>query len=116
MKISRIRSQILEMPQADPLANTPEDTSAARPIVILRLAPDDGMAGDPGSPGQPQGCPAVDGAGGSLSAAEHEQAGTREQGLSLFARWAASTRSGAPTSPTSRWPGAFFTWWSSWIG
>ena len=42
MKISRIRSQILVMPQADPLANTPEDASAARPIVILRLDTDDG--------------------------------------------------------------------------
>src|SRR5271167_638414 len=27
-----------------------------------------------------------------------------------------STRSGAQTSLISRWPGAFFTWWSSWIG
>ena len=40
MKISRIRSQILVMPQADPLANTPEDTSAVRPIVILRVDTD----------------------------------------------------------------------------
>ena len=45
MKISRIRSQILEMPEADPLANTPEDTSAARPIVILRIDTDDGIEG-----------------------------------------------------------------------
>src|SRR5215471_1562662 len=45
MKISRIRSQILVMPQADPLANTPEDTSAARPMVILRLETDDGIEG-----------------------------------------------------------------------
>src|SRR5262244_3266025 len=45
MKISRIRSEILEMPQADPLANTPEDTSAARPIVIARLDTDDGIEG-----------------------------------------------------------------------
>src|SRR5260370_32318083 len=45
MKISRIRSQILVMPQDDPLANTPEDTSAARPIVILRLDTDDGIEG-----------------------------------------------------------------------
>ena len=45
MKISRIRSQILLMPQADPLANTPEDTSAARPIVILRVDTDDGIEG-----------------------------------------------------------------------
>src|SRR6266436_1449128 len=45
MKISRIRSQILVMPQEDPLANTPEDTSAARPMVILRLDTDDGIEG-----------------------------------------------------------------------
>jgi putative transposase len=25
-------------------------------------------------------------------------------------------RSGAPTSPISRWPKAFFTWWWSWTG
>ena len=45
MKVSRIRSEILLMPQADPLANTPEDTSAARPIVILRVDTDDGIEG-----------------------------------------------------------------------
>src|SRR5215469_9462976 len=45
MKISRIRSEILVMPQADPLANTPEDTSSARPIVILRVDTDDGIEG-----------------------------------------------------------------------
>src|SRR5271167_1582980 len=45
MKISRIRSQILVMPQQDPLANTPEDTSAARPIVIVRLDTDNGIEG-----------------------------------------------------------------------
>ena len=45
MKISRIRSQILVMPQADPLANTPEDPGAARPMVILRLDTDDGIEG-----------------------------------------------------------------------
>src|SRR5438132_13125461 len=45
MKISRIRSQILVLPQEDPLANTPEDTSAARPIVILRLDTEDGTEG-----------------------------------------------------------------------
>jgi L-alanine-DL-glutamate epimerase-like enolase superfamily enzyme len=45
MKISRIRSQILVMPQADPLANTREDTSAARPMVIVRLGTDDGIEG-----------------------------------------------------------------------
>src|SRR5438132_13081044 len=45
MKISRIRSQILVMPQEDPLANTPEDPGAARPIVTLRLDTDDGIEG-----------------------------------------------------------------------
>jgi len=45
MKISRIRSQILVMPQQDPLADTSEDTSAARPIVIVRLGTDDGIEG-----------------------------------------------------------------------
>jgi L-alanine-DL-glutamate epimerase-like enolase superfamily enzyme len=45
MKISRIRSQILVMPQEDPLANTQEDPSAARPMVIVRLDTDDGIEG-----------------------------------------------------------------------
>ena len=45
MKISRIRSQILVMPQQDPLANTPEDPNIARPIVIVRLDTDDGIEG-----------------------------------------------------------------------
>jgi L-alanine-DL-glutamate epimerase-like enolase superfamily enzyme len=45
MKISHIRSQILVLPQKDPLANTPEDASAARPIVIVRLHTDDGIEG-----------------------------------------------------------------------
>src|ERR1700752_5347736 len=45
MKISRIRSQILVMPQQDPLANTPEDANAARPIVIVRLDTEDGVEG-----------------------------------------------------------------------
>ena len=45
MKISSIRSQILVMPQADPLANTPEDPNAARPMVIVRLDTDDGIEG-----------------------------------------------------------------------
>src|SRR5438876_3820517 len=45
MKISRIRSQILVLPQEDPLANTPEDTSAARPMVIVRIDTDDGIEG-----------------------------------------------------------------------
>src|SRR5438128_2631851 len=45
MKISRIRSQILVLPQEDPLANTPEDPNAARPMVIVRLDTDDGIEG-----------------------------------------------------------------------
>src|SRR6267378_489450 len=45
MKISRIRSQIRVLPQEDPLANTPEDPNAARPIVIVRLDTDNGIEG-----------------------------------------------------------------------
>jgi L-alanine-DL-glutamate epimerase-like enolase superfamily enzyme len=45
MKISHIRSQILVLPEADPLANSPEDPSAARPIVIVRIGTDDGIEG-----------------------------------------------------------------------
>ena len=45
MKVSHISSQILVLPQEDPLANTPEDASAARPIVIVRLRTDDGIEG-----------------------------------------------------------------------
>ena len=45
MKISRIRSQILVLPQEDPLANTPEAPGAARPMVIVRLDTDEGIEG-----------------------------------------------------------------------
>ncbi|HTV43718.1 MAG TPA: mandelate racemase/muconate lactonizing enzyme family protein [Stellaceae bacterium] len=45
MKISSIKSQILVLPEADPLANTPENPNAARPIVILRVGTDDGVEG-----------------------------------------------------------------------
>ena len=45
MKIARIRSQILVLPQEDPLADTPEDPNAARPMVIVRLDTDDGIEG-----------------------------------------------------------------------
>ncbi len=45
MKISSIRSQILVLPEADPLADTPENPNAARPIVILRIGTDDGVEG-----------------------------------------------------------------------
>ena len=45
MKISSIRSQILVLPEADPLADTPENPNAARPIVIVRVGTDDGVEG-----------------------------------------------------------------------
>jgi L-alanine-DL-glutamate epimerase-like enolase superfamily enzyme len=45
MKISHIHSQILVLPEADPLANSPENPNAARPIVILRVGTDDGVEG-----------------------------------------------------------------------
>jgi putative transposase len=49
---------------------------------------------------------------------KHEQAGARERGLPVSARRAVDSAGQpglVPTSPISRWPGAFFTWWSSWI-
>ena len=45
MKISSIRSQILVLPEADPLADTPENPNAARAIVIVRIGTDDGVEG-----------------------------------------------------------------------
>src|SRR5438477_11740124 len=45
MKISHIRSQVLVLPEADPLADSPENPNAARPIVILRIGTDDGIEG-----------------------------------------------------------------------
>jgi len=45
MKISHVHSQILVLPEADPLANSPENPNAARPIVILQIATDDGIEG-----------------------------------------------------------------------
>jgi L-alanine-DL-glutamate epimerase-like enolase superfamily enzyme len=45
MKISHINSQILVLPEADPLANSPENPNAARPIVIVRIGTDDGIEG-----------------------------------------------------------------------
>jgi L-alanine-DL-glutamate epimerase-like enolase superfamily enzyme len=45
VKISSIRSRIVVLPEADPLANTPENPNAARPIVILRVGTDDGIEG-----------------------------------------------------------------------
>ena len=45
MKISHIHSQILVLPEADPLAGSPENPNAARPIVILQMGTDDGIEG-----------------------------------------------------------------------
>src|SRR6266853_6681774 len=45
MKISHIHSQILVLPETDPLANSPENPNAARPIVILQMGTDDGIEG-----------------------------------------------------------------------
>jgi hypothetical protein len=45
MKISHIRSQILVLPGADPLAGPPENPNAARPVVILQIGTDDGIEG-----------------------------------------------------------------------
>ena len=45
MKISHIRSQVLVLPEADPLGDSPENPNAARPIVILRIGTEDGIEG-----------------------------------------------------------------------
>jgi L-alanine-DL-glutamate epimerase-like enolase superfamily enzyme len=45
MKISHTRSQILVLPESDPLGNSPENPNAARPIVIVRMGTDDGIEG-----------------------------------------------------------------------
>jgi L-talarate/galactarate dehydratase len=45
MKISHIQSQIVVLPEADPLAGSPENPNAVRPIVILRIGTDDGNEG-----------------------------------------------------------------------
>src|SRR5215831_2161593 len=45
MRVSHIHSQILVLPEADPLANSPENPNAARPIVILQIGTDDGIEG-----------------------------------------------------------------------
>src|SRR6266478_1904623 len=45
MKISQIRSQILVLPEADPLAGSPENPNAARPIVTLHIGTDEGIEG-----------------------------------------------------------------------
>src|SRR6516164_5777742 len=105
----------------------PYDHGVDRPAVsgpaVLRLASDGGMAGHPGLPGQPQAGPAADasdGIGGDLPAPEHQQGGSGAQDLPVPARRAVdrsgSIKSGAPMSPTFRWPRAFSIWWSSWTG
>src|SRR5260221_11670724 len=45
MKISTFRSQILHVPEDEPLANAGEKEGATRPIVILTLGTDDGIEG-----------------------------------------------------------------------
>lgn len=45
MKISHIHSRILVLPASDPLANSPENANAARPIVIVQIGTDDGIEG-----------------------------------------------------------------------
>src|SRR5260221_321783 len=45
MKISTFRSQILNVPEDDPLAPALENPKATLPIVILTLATDDGIEG-----------------------------------------------------------------------
>jgi L-alanine-DL-glutamate epimerase-like enolase superfamily enzyme len=45
MKISTFRTQILEVPEDDPLAPALENPQATRPIVILTLGTDDGVEG-----------------------------------------------------------------------
>src|SRR3984957_4590545 len=100
----------------------PHDHGVDRPAVsgaaVLRLAPDGGMACDARPPGQPQTSPAADagdGGGGGLPAGGHQATrggGTRSTRIcSAGCRSSGSIRSGAPTSPTSRWLGAFFTSW-----
>jgi len=37
MKMSHVRSQILVLPETDPLADSPENPNAARRIVMLRI-------------------------------------------------------------------------------
>src|SRR5713101_6016483 len=66
------------------------DRSAVPGSAVLRLAADDGVAGDPGPCCQPQAGAAPDAArriDGDLPATEHEQAGGGPQDLPLPARW-----------------------------
>jgi L-alanine-DL-glutamate epimerase-like enolase superfamily enzyme len=45
MKIARLESEILRVPDDDPLAQSPEHPGATRPIVALRMRTDDGLEG-----------------------------------------------------------------------
>jgi L-alanine-DL-glutamate epimerase-like enolase superfamily enzyme len=45
MKITRIRTDILRIPEDDPLADMPEDADRLRPVVILRMQTDQGIEG-----------------------------------------------------------------------
>jgi L-talarate/galactarate dehydratase len=45
MKISKIQTSILRIPEDDPLADMPEEAGRLRPIVILRIQTDSGIEG-----------------------------------------------------------------------
>jgi L-alanine-DL-glutamate epimerase-like enolase superfamily enzyme len=45
MKISRIHSQIVALPNDEPLAGFSENPDAKNPIVTLRVRTDDGVEG-----------------------------------------------------------------------
>jgi len=45
MKVANIQSQILVLPEADPVTEAPVIPQAARPIVIVRIGTDDGVEG-----------------------------------------------------------------------
>jgi L-alanine-DL-glutamate epimerase-like enolase superfamily enzyme len=45
MKITGYEAATLNVPEADPLANMPEEAGRTRPVVILRLRTDDGVEG-----------------------------------------------------------------------
>src|SRR5215469_559330 len=45
MKITRVQTDILRIPEDDPLADMPEEAGRLRPIVILRVQTDAGIEG-----------------------------------------------------------------------
>jgi L-alanine-DL-glutamate epimerase-like enolase superfamily enzyme len=45
MKIAKTRTDILRIPEDDPLADMPEDANRLRPVVILRMQTDSGIEG-----------------------------------------------------------------------